>query len=135
MENQRFSALIRYYAQRLRDPHAEDELWGFLWLLLATHSPPNDRYIAVCIRNEYIRLSKAESKTAQLFEAGRCDDLDLRISVKMAIENCTETQRKYMRALACGYSADEIGKLYGCSRQAVNQTKNRCREKLSDCVS
>ena len=55
--------------------------------------------------------------------------------VKMAIENCTETQRKYTRAFACGYSADEIGKLYGCSRQAVNQAKNRCREKLRDCVS
>lgn len=135
MENQRFSALIRYYAQRLRDPHAEGELWGFLWLLLATHSPPNDRYIAVCIRNEYLRLSKAENKTAQLFEAGRCDDLDLRISVKMAIENCTETQKKYLSGLNYGYSVDELAQHFKCSRQAVNQAKNRCREKLRYCVS
>lgn len=135
MENERFSALIRYYAQKLRDPHSEGELWGFLWILLATHSPPNDRYIAVCIRNEYLRLSKAENKTAQLFETGRCDDLDLRISVKMAIENCTETQRKYTRAFAYGFSVDEVSRLYGCSRQAVNQAKIRCREKLRDCVS
>lgn len=135
MENQRFSALIRYYSQRLRDPHAEGELWGFLWILLATHSPPNDRYIAVCIRNEYIRLSKAENKTARLIEYGRCDDLDLRISVISAIENCTETQRKYLLALAYGFSVDEVSRLYCCSRQAVNQAKIRCREKLRDCVS
>lgn len=135
MENQRFSALIRYYAQRLRDPHAEGELWGFLWLLSATHSPPNDRYIAVCIRNEYIRLLKTENKTARLIEAGRCDDLDLRISVKMAIENCTETQKKYLSGLNYGYSVDELAQHFKCSRQAVNQAKNRCREKLRDCVS
>lgn len=137
-ENSRFSGLIRYYAKKLKTDTAEADLWGFLWLLFSREKqPPSDNYVAVCLRNEYIRISKNIPKYCALdFEIAASDrGLDIKIDLKNALLRLTKKERETIILFYYyGFSVEEIGTLHGVSRQAVNQTKNRALEKLRNLV-
>jgi len=129
-ENARFSRLIEHYARKLKTNSARCDLWGFLWILLATKQPPpSDRYIAVCLRNEYIRLSKEKSRTVELlrdFAAGDSTDFDLRLDLAAALRCLTENERRAVLLTTMqGYTAADVATMLGISRQAVNQCKLR----------
>lgn len=137
-ENERFSRLIKYYAKKLKTDTAEADLWGFLWILLKREKqPPNDRYVAVCLRNEYIRISKNIPKYCALdFEIAAFDsERDTKIDLENGLQKLTKKEREtIILFFFYGFSIDEVGKYQGVSRQAVNQTKNRALEKLRNLV-
>jgi len=136
-KNTRFSRLIDFYANKLRDPHSKGELWSFLWLIMQRKPPPpNDKYIAVCIRNEYIRLAKSEQLFASypLRDPLVYDDLNIiedRELTFLAFEKLT-TKEKMCVVLQILYdvSPDDIAKKYGISRQAVHKNKVRGLKKM-----
>lgn len=128
-----FSALIRYYGRKLRDPHAVGELWGFLWLVMETHPNKTDRYYAVCLRNEYIRLAKAESGLSALPERwqGATETDFTRVEFLTLLEGLSEKQKEVLRLrFALQFTVDEIAKSQKISRQAVNQTVNRALHRI-----
>lgn len=136
-ENRQFLPLIRYYANRLKSETVDVDLWEFLWLLQAKKQPPSDNYVAVCLRNEYIRISKNIPKYCALdFEISVYDrGLDTKIDLKNALFRLTKKERETIILLYYyGFSVDEIGTLHGVSRQAVNKTKNRALERLRNLV-
>lgn len=131
-ENARFSRLIDYYARRLKDPCAKADLWGFLWILLATAKRGlNDRYIAVCLRNEWLRMSREQTRAPIC-----CDDfsrfgfsfaekpIEMLCDIANAFKELTEKESAVLRLhYVGGYSIDEVAKLNKITRQAVNKTK------------
>lgn len=128
-----FSALIRYYGRKLRDPHAVGELWGFLWITMETHPNKTDRYYAVCLRNEYIRLAKAESGLSALPERwqGATETDFMRTEFHTLLEGLTEKQKEVlMLRFVWRFTVDEIAKIQKISRQAVNQTVNRALHRI-----
>ena len=136
-ENRQFLPLIRYYANRIKSDTAEVDLWEFLWLLQAKKQPPSDNYVAVCLRNEYIKISKNIPKYCALdFGIAVYDrGLDTKIDLKNALFRLTKKERETIILLYYyGFSVEEIGTLHGVSRQAVNQTKNRALERLRNLV-
>lgn len=137
-ENKRFSRLIKYYAKKLKSDTAEADLWSFLWLLLGRDKkPPNDKYIAVCLRNEYIKIYKNTPNYCSLdFEVAVFDsDRDTKIDLEIALKKLTKKERETIKMFYYyGYSIEEIGKSQNVSRQSVNKTKNRALEKLRNSV-
>lgn len=132
-EKSSFSGLIRYYARKLHDPHAEGELWSFLWIAMHTHPNKPDKYYAVCLRNEYIRLSKEESAIFSLSEdwRGCCYDCCCN-GIFDFVCNLTNIQTEVLKLhYICGFSISEIAEKMNISRQAVNQCKTRGLIKLS----
>ena len=136
-----FERSIRFYAARLHDDDALQELNVFLIELLY-QLPLNkfymnetcdlQKYIAACIRNKYLQLSK--SKSAQEWIGLDCCDYflscepinDNHLTLSSALQLLTEKQRliiiyKYYY----GYSDVEISNFLHISRQAVNRTKTR----------
>lgn len=134
-EKSTFSGLIRYYARKLRDPHSEGELWSFLWLAMQAHPNKPDRYYAVCLRNEYIRLSKEEKREALLenYWQGYTETRDEKIDLSIALGELSKGQANVIQLyFAVGLSVAEIADLNCISRQAVNRTKKRALTKLSN---
>lgn len=137
-ENERFSRLIKFYARKIKTDSAELDLWEFLFFLLTSEREiPNDNYIAVCLRNEYIRISKNIPKYCALdFEIKAFDsERDTKIDLEIALKNLTKKEREtIIMFYYYGYSIEEIGKSQNVSRQSVNKTKNRALEKLRNSV-
>lgn len=135
-ENERFKPLIAFYARRLKSDTAAADLWAFLWELLTYKKPPNDRYVAVCLRNEYIRMSRAETKenNAPLYSVAFFDrPLEIMIDIGRAFKKITQKQEEVLRLhYSGGYSISDISKLTGVSRQAVNQNRKKGLLKLRD---
>jgi DNA-binding NarL/FixJ family response regulator len=100
-----------------------------------TNNEKPPQYYAVCLRNEYIRLSKKEAEITRPIEEADICAYVLRNYVNEELKKCTEKQQKVAFALAQGYSVTEIAKAFGCSRQAVNKVRLRVREKLRDYVT
>ena len=133
-EKSTFSGLIRYYARKLRDPHSEGELWSFLWLAMQAHPNKPDRYYAVCLRNEYIRLSKEEKRETLLADywQGYTETRDEKIDLSRALRELSKGQANIIQLyFVGGLSVAEIADLNHISRQAVNQCKARGLSELS----
>ena len=133
-EKSTFSGLIRYFARKLHDPHAEGELWSFLWIAMQTHPNKPDKYYTVCLRNEYIRLSKEEKRVLLLgdYWQGYTDPRDEKIDLSIAFSKLSKSQANVIRLYyAGGFSVTEIADLNHISRQAVNQCKTRGLNELS----
>ena len=142
-ENERFSRLIKYYAKRIKCDSAELDLWEFLFFLLKSERGIiNDNYIAVCLRNEYIRLSKKVTSEREKICEINLDIatvydgcFDGNIDIKKALFRLTDKEREtIILHYYQGYSLKEIARAHGVSRQAVNTTKNRALEKLRNSV-
>lgn len=133
-EKSTFSGLIRYYARKLRDPHSEGELWSFLWLTMQAHPNKSARYYAVCLRNEYIRLSKEENREALLAEywQGYTERPDEKIDLSKALCGLSKGQFEVIKLhFVGGFSVAEIADFQHISRQAVNRSKTRALNELS----
>lgn len=134
-ENSHFSRLIRHYARKLRDPHAEGEFWSFLWIVKNITIGKPDRYYAVCLRNEYIRLSKEECRADLVAEIGRgsYEKPDTKIDLSIALKKLPKGQAEIIQLyFDNGFSVAEIADFQHISRQAVNRTKKRALAKLSN---
>lgn len=136
-EKSTFSGLIRYYARKLRDPHAEGEMWGFLWLAMQAQPNKPDRYYAVCLRNKFIDMLRAENKNkcADIddYKCGSADpENELKIDLSTALHELTKLQSEVIKLhYFCGFSVAEIANSQHISRQAVNRSKNRALDELS----
>lgn len=134
-ENERFRGLIRHYARKLSDPHAEGDLWGFLCIvkILTENKMPHEYYCG-CLRYEYIRLYKVDKllrNTDELTEESvttdfDVDSIDTRLDLAECSRNLTEAELRAVRLqYGFGYKVEECATLLNVSRQAV--WKNRCR--------
>ena len=133
VENANFERLIKYYARKLKDPHAELELWGFLWIVKNTVGDKPDRYYAVCLRNEFIRLSKAKNGLSFIAEYWQFEtqNFDNKIAVTEALKRIPTRPREVLILhYYAGFSIEEIARFKGVSRQAVNKQKNNGLELL-----
>lgn len=134
-EKSAFSGLIRHYACKLRDPHAEGELWSFLWLAMQAHPNKPDHYYSVCLRNEYIRLSKGEKCEILLADywQGYTETRDEKIDLSIALDELSKSQANVVLLhFVNGFSVAEIADFQHISRQAVNRTKKRALTRLSN---
>jgi DNA-directed RNA polymerase specialized sigma24 family protein len=147
----RFDKLLRKYAKLLayEDAHA-DMLVSFIALVKGfntDHLNTDDEavivsYIAVSVKNEYIRLSKDAQKISTTPFSSLDDNFLYYVEVKLAERDnygllwddlqslLTGHEYEIFCFLARGYSVAEIAKLSDSSRQAVNQAKNRALTKL-----
>ena len=134
IENARFLPLIKYYAKKIKDVETENDLISFLYLLFCRkEKPPNDKYIAVCIRNEYIRLSKNKFVFAPFVDikGDNYIDLDLKIDIKNAFLGLTEKEKRVIFLhFYCGYSIENIAEKSLVSRQNINKIKNNALNKM-----
>lgn len=127
--------LVKYYNRKLLDDDgALDEL---LVNLVNSDKELSKRYAAVSLRNEYIRLSKAKQKRAEIFtEYGeihgvKSPDIDLRIDIKAAISELSDKERNtVLMRYFWGFSVAEIAALNGVSRQAENKRLKIALDKL-----
>ena len=132
-ENVQFSRLIQFYAWKLGDNSAVWDLWGFLFALKSREETKKpDKYYAVCIRNEFLRLRKENAKKI-VFQhfSDRFANLESTLEVRDLFEKLTKKESQVLRLhYIGGYSIDDIGKICKTSRQAINKTKNRGLAKL-----
>ena len=137
-QNQRFLPLIRYYSKKLKSETAEQDLLEFLYFLCCRKvKPPNDKYIAVCIRNEYIKLSKDIFIFSQFpKEIGdNSTDLDQKIDIKISLTKLTKNEKTVIILhFYYGFSIVEIAESFNISRQRVNKIKNVALKKLRKLV-
>ena len=127
--------LIKFYNRKL----AEDDgaLYELLVNLVNSDKEISCRYAAVSIRNEYIKLSKAEQKRATTLNEFTDrfgyfkPDFDVKIDLKAALSKLSEVQRNCILArYYWGFTAAEIAALRGVSRQSVNSALKRALDKL-----
>jgi RNA polymerase sigma factor (sigma-70 family) len=100
---------------------------------METHPNKTDRYYAVCLRNEYIRLAKVEDKYLSLPEQwqGATETDFMRAEFHTLLEGLTEKQKEVlMLRFVWRFTVDEIAKIQKISRQAVNQTVNRALRRI-----
>lgn len=146
-----FSRLIYYYANRIGDEDASQELTLFLLELLKSMDVAQfetnktdslQRYISVSIRNKYIALAveyqKRDALTAELDEFTgseriNCDD---RIEILSGLSAIHSKQRAVIiLRYYYGYSDAEIAKYMNISRQAVGKLRNKGLQHLKVILS
>ncbi len=141
-----FEKLIKMYASRLDSEDTFQELILFLIELfkkidLSPFEGKNDnglnRYIAVALKHEYIRLSKiydkAKKESSQYYEDTNCLYVEFNENTLLseALSILTPKQRKtVIYKYIYNLSDREIGAALNISRQAVNKTKSRAIDTL-----
>ncbi len=136
-----FEKLITHYAFKLGGDDAKQELNIFLIELLygmdidlfePDESDGLQRYISVCIRNKYIKISRENANyansLAQLYENQvlYTNNLDEHIDIEEALALLPDKQRLIViYRYIYNYSDDEIAARLGVSRQSVH--KLRCK--------
>ncbi len=127
--------MVEYYNSKL----AEDDgaLTELLVNLVNSDKELSNRYAAVALRNEYIRLSKEEQKRAELStEYGENHgainpDIDLKIDIKAALFKLSDNERAaVLMRYFWDFSVAEIAALNGISRQAENKRLKIALDKL-----
>ena len=133
-----FSRLIQFYARKIGDPDSENDLRNFLYIVMRERGcmkPQN--YYAVCIRNEFIRLSKkrvifdelSDDLTPQNFQFEK-------IELKNALDNIDPKDALIIRLIFFGgYQVNEVSEILKISRQAVSKRKRRALMKLGQLLS
>lgn len=127
--------LVIHYNRKL----AEDDgaLCELLVNLVNSDKAISNRYAAVSLRNEYIKLSKAKQKRAEIF-AEYCEihgatspDIDTRLDIKAALLQLSDRERNaVLMRYFWGFSTAEIAVLNGVSRQAENRRLKITLDKL-----
>ena len=140
-----FEKLIYHYSKKLNLEDARQELTVFLIeLLYKIDFSLNDgikKYVAVCLRNKYITLSKQNQRNVDLIEklSINCDTYsdfhgDL-VLLKELISKLPIKQREVIiYRYIYNYSDVEISKIMNVSRQAVNRLKNRALNSLREYI-
>ena len=134
-ENVQFRRYIKHFANKLREPDLEAHFWGVLWEVKYRLKPDKcDWYYMTCIKNEYLRLAKQKSRFLPVENLVPYIDFripDIAMDLKTALEKITPKQSAVLRLrFVGGYSIDDISKLYGISRQAVNKCKVNALKKI-----
>ena len=127
--------LVHFYNLKLADD--DGALWELLVNLVNSDKVLSNRYAAVSLRNEYIRLSKAKQKRAEIFteygeiHGATIPDIDTRLDIKAALLQLSDRERNavFMRYF-WGFSTAEIAVLNGVSRQAENRRLKIALDKL-----
>lgn len=126
--------VVRYNCKLAEDDGA---LWELLVKLVNSDKVLSERYAAVSLRNEYIRLSKAKQKRAEIFtEYGENNgatsaDIDLSLDIKAALLRLSDKERDtVLMRYYWGFSVAEIAALNGVSRQAENKRLKIALDKL-----
>ncbi len=127
--------LVEHYNRKL----AEDDgaLSELLFNLVNSDKELSNRYAAVALRNEYIRLSKAKQKRAEIFteygenRGATSPDRDLQIDIKAALLTLANKERDtVLMRYFWGFSVAEIAALNGVSRQAEWRRLRKALDKL-----
>lgn len=127
--------LVEHYNRKL----AEDDgsLSELLFNLVNSDKELSNRYAAVSLRNEYIRLSKTKQKRAEIFteygenHGATSPDIDLRLDIKAALLRLSDKERDtVLMRYYWGFSIAEIAELNGVSRQAENKRLKIALDKL-----
>ena len=127
--------LVEHYNRKLvEDDGALSEL---LFNLVNSDKELSNRYAAVALRNEYIRLSKSKQKRAEIFteygekHGATIPDIDLRIDIKAALSALANKERNtVLMRYFWGFSVAEIAALNGVSRQAESRRLRKALDKL-----
>lgn len=127
--------LVHFYNLKLADD--DGALWELLVNLVNSDKVLSNRYAAVSLRNEYIRLSKAKQKRAEIFteygeiHGATSPDIDTHLDIKAALLQLSDRERNavFMRYF-WGFSTAEIAVLNGVSRQAENRRLKIALDKL-----
>lgn len=127
--------LVKYYNNKLADD--DGALLELLVKLVNSDKELTERYAAVALRNEYIRLSKAEQKCSEVFteygenHGSTSFDIDLRLDIKKAISLLSNKERDtVLLRYFWGFSVAEIAALNCVSRQAENRRLKNALDKL-----
>lgn len=136
-ENEQFSKLIKFYSCKADEKEVEVDLWAYLWFLRQRKPPPpSDNYIAVCLRNEYIKLSKfyGSLKNFERDYAPVIDNLrnlEILIDLKNALNSLSEKEKNcFVLNVYFGFSVYEIAEFFRISPQAVSKNRLRAIKKL-----
>lgn len=137
---ERFKNLILYYSSKIGDEDALQELNIFLIELLYDIDislfddiASNDiqRYIAVSIKNQYLKISRKRSDYAKLYcelyeNELRCALSEENLFIEEILKNLSDKQRLIiLYKYVYNYTDAEIAIMLKISRQAVNRLKNR----------
>lgn len=131
----KMAQLVKFYNFKL----CEDDgaLWELLVKLVNSDKILSERYAAVALRNEYIRLSKSKQKRAEIFteygenHGATSPDTDLQIDIKSALSTLANKERDtVLMRYFWGFSVAEIAALNGVSRQAENKRLKIALDKL-----
>ncbi len=145
-----FKGLISFYSKKLDYEDALGELTLFLLELLHSidlskfkkeKSDTLKRYIAVCVRNRYIALSKQfcerQKHELSLFEKdSESCGFEGMLEILDALKYLKTSQRNVLiYKYAYSLSDCQIAEMLGITRQAVNRLKNRGLKALKDYFS
>lgn len=131
----KMAQLVKFYNFKL----CEDDgtLWELLVKLVNSDKVLSERYAAVSLRNEYIKLSKAKQKRAEIFteygenHGATSPDIDLKLDIKAALLRLSEKERNtILMRYYWGFSVAEIAALNDVSRQAENKRLKIALDKL-----
>lgn len=142
----KFKKLIFFYANRLGYEDAAADMTLFLIELLyvlklhkfsSNNTESLDRYISICLRNQYFALSKKTARQLQNLlplydnEIPFYEYYDEKILLLEALEKLSKKQKT---VLVCkyiyGYTETEIAQMMGTTRQTIGHIKNRAFEIL-----
>lgn len=137
IENERFSKLIKFYSRKADDKEIEADLWAFLWFLRQRKPPPpSDNYIAVCLRNEYIKLSKFYDSLKNFEQdyppaVDKLRNYEFLIDLKNALNSLSVKEKScFILNAYYGFSIYEIALFFRISPQAVSKNRLRAIKKL-----
>ena len=125
-----FAPLIKHYARRYGGEDMAAQLWLKLWELCSSGRAISQRYVAVALRNEFIRYARELQRQPQP-TAATAADFTAEIAIKAALAELSAPERSaiiYHRI--SGYTFDEIARRKGCTRQAINNAEKRGLDKL-----
>lgn len=127
--------LVLHYNRKLSED--DGALAELLVNLVNSDKELSNRYGAVALRNEYIRLSKLEQKRAEVSaeygenHGATNPDIDLKIDIKAALFKLSDKERtSVLMRYFWGFSVAEIAALNGISRQAENKRLKIALDKL-----
>lgn len=127
--------LVEHYNRKLADD--DGALSELLFNLVNSDKELTNRYAAVSLRNEYIRLSKAKQKRAEIFteygenHGATSPDIDLQIDIKAALSTLAKKEHDtVLKRYFWGFSVAEIAALNGVSRQAEWRRLRKALDKM-----
>ena len=132
--NEDFAPLIKHFSRRYGGEDMAAQLWLKLWELCASGRAISQRYVAVALRNEFIRYARELQQQPQPTEeqpAVTAADFTTEIAIKAALAELSAPERSaIIYHSISGYTFDEIARRKGCTRQAINNAEKRGLDKL-----
>lgn len=127
-----FTDLIDFYAGKSAVEDMKSDLMLFLLELISANRAISRRYVAVAVRNQFIRISKAElarRNTEVPYNGEICGQIyytENIIDMKNALSKLPDKQRKTLILHRVnGLSFEELAKKHGTTRQAQYRLEKR----------